>query len=302
VPFDLLQVAADTGPLLIERFDISYLPSAAFLLRNVHVDEKSWRVPWSRELVAFGDPKIPSQSDPLAQALPEKETRGRLPMSAEEVRVIARISRGRSELYLGADDLKKYLLQGRVKGTTLLHLSTHATVDAENPERSRILFSPENDSQTPDYLFLKEIYDLDLRGINLTTLSACDTERGRLIRGEGIQGFSRALLSAGSRAAVTTLWRVNDQPTAEFMKQFYYALEQGRPSAEALRQAKLRFLRSGSAQSHPRHWAAFVLTGDGQHPAQRALSWNVLLLPLVGLLMAFGFVVRRFGYVRTRTT
>jgi hypothetical protein len=95
---------------------------------------------------------------------------------------------------------------------------------------------------------------------------------------------------------------VNDQPTAEFMKQFYYALEQGKPSAEALRQAKLRFLRSGSALSHPRHWAAFVLTGDGQHPAQRALSWNVLLLPLVGLLMAFGFVVRRFGYVRTRTT
>jgi len=299
VPFDLLQ-AGNSGSLLIERFDISYLPMAVFLLRDALADDKSWRVPWSRELVAFGDPKIPSQPDPLAKTASEGETQERLPKSAEEVRAIARISRGRSELHLGADDLKKYLLQGKAKGATLLHLSTHATVDAENPERSRILFSPENDGKTPDYLFLREAYDLDLRGINLTTLSACDTERGRMILGEGVQSFSRALLSAGSRATVTTLWRVDDQPTAEFMKQFYYALEQGKSNADALRQAKVKFLHSSSDLRHPRHWAAFVLTGDGRHSAQRAISWNALLLPFAGFLVILSLVVRRFGAIRPR--
>jgi len=41
---------------------------------------------------------------------------------------------------------------------------------------------------------------------------------------EGIQAFSRALLAAGSRSALTTLWRVPDQPTSEFMQHFYFYL------------------------------------------------------------------------------
>ena len=79
-----------------------------------------------------------------------------------------------------------------------------------------------------DYLFLREIYDLDLTGVQLVTLSACDTERGKVIRGEGVEGFSRALLAAGAASAVTTMWDVVDRASAEFMKQFYFALARGR--------------------------------------------------------------------------
>jgi CHAT domain-containing protein len=68
----------------------------------------------------------------------------------------------------------------------------------------------------PDYLFLRELYDLNLNGVRLATISACDTERGKIIRGEGVQAFSRALLSAGAASSLTTLWRVDDELTAEF--------------------------------------------------------------------------------------
>jgi CHAT domain-containing protein/tetratricopeptide (TPR) repeat protein len=283
LPFEALQPPAAAGTLLIERFDVSYLPSAAILLREAPPAHRSWSLPWTRQLVAFGDPLVPPRAP---GGLPGEGRLTRLATSAEEVREIARIAGDGAELHLGAENSKRLLLGGRARGVPLLHLSTHATADDGNPERSRIVFSPAGQDQEPDYLFLKEVYELDLTGVDLTTLSACDTERGKVIRGEGLQGFSRALLSAGSRAAVTTLWRVADRPTTEFMKQFYFELGGREPKAEALRLAKLRFLRSGSALRHPRFWAAFVLNGDGLRPIPRRFSWNGLLAPAALVLLA----------------
>jgi len=283
LPFEALQPPSAAGTLLIERFDVSYLPSASILLRGDPPAFGSWSLPWARQLVAFGDPlgSLPSGGE-----LPGEAPRSRLATSAEEVREIAGLGGGRAELYVGATNSKKHLLDGTAKGVPLLHLSTHATADETNPERSRIVFSPARPEDGPDYLFLKEVYELDLRGVDLATLSACDTERGKVIRGEGLQGFSRALLSAGSRAAVTTLWRVADRPTTELMKQFYFELGRRESKAEALRRAKLRFLRSGTALRHPRFWAAFVLNGDGRNPIPRRFPWNGLLAPAALILLA----------------
>jgi CHAT domain-containing protein len=199
------------------------------------------------------------------------------------------MSAGRTRLFLGADDRKSSFFNVARSGATLLHVSTHAVADMDNPERSRLLFSPDKPGESNDYLFLKELYDpeLDLRDVSLATLSACDTERGRLVRGEGIQAFSRALLAAGSRSALTTLWRVPDGPTSQFMQQFYYfLLKKHKSKAEALRLAKLEFLHSGNELSHPRYWAAFVLNGEGAEPAPRFIAWQVLVMPVPVLAFA----------------
>ena len=94
-----------------------------------------------------------------------------------------------------------------------------------------------------------------------------------MVRGEGIQSFSRAFLSSGAEATLTTLWRVADRPTADFMKLFYQRLAKGDSKAQALRVAKLSFLRSGQDLAQPRYWAAFVLNGDGQTPVRAFVSW-----------------------------
>jgi CHAT domain-containing protein len=162
-------------------------------------------------------------------------------------------------------------------------------------ERSRILFSPATSSgATADYLFLKEAYDLPLKNVELAVLSACDTERGRLLRGEGVQSFSRAFLAAGAQTTVTTLWRVADQPTASFMKVFYHQLQRGVPRDEALRQAKLRFMRN-SAVKDPHYWAAFVLTGDGLRSVPHAMQWStVFLFAAVIALIAVSAIALRY--------
>ena len=271
VPFEILSPPGSEA-LLIERSDVTYLPSTAFVLRGNPSPYERWLPPWHRQLVAFGDPPV-SGADIFAGA----EQWQRLAASADEVEGIAHLSRGRSETYLGADARKRHLLEGGVAGVPLLHFSTHAIVDEENPDRSRILLAPDSSAAAFDYLFEGEVYNLDLHGVDLTTVSACDTARGKLIRGEGVEAFSRAFLAAGSSATITSLWRAPDRPTADFMKQLYYFLAQGQSKAEALRSAKLQFLRSHSTLASPLYWATFVLNGDGWNACRRVIPWSACI-------------------------
>jgi tetratricopeptide (TPR) repeat protein len=293
VPFELMP--GPSGEALVEKHDITYLPSALLLVRGAFPPSARFQFPWRRQLAAFGDPKVVSGVENVLVGSND-QSRGILPGSAEEIRQIARMSAGRTTIFLGADNRKENFSDAIHSGPALLHLSTHAIADMDNPERSRLLFSPDQAGGPNNYLFLKELYDLDLRSVNLATLSACDTERGKLVPGEGVQAFSRALLAAGSRSTLTTLWRVPDQPTADFMKQFYFfLLREHKTKAEALRLAKLEFLHSGTFLSHPRYWAAFVLNGDGAEPVPRFLPWQALLIPLpvIALLVLLVLRLRR---------
>lgn len=300
VPFELMPGAR--GEPLLEQHDVTYLPSAVLLLRGAL--QRSWGIglPWQRQLLAFGDPAVVGSGE--STLLSERSgDLGALPSSGDEIRGIARMSAGRAQLFLGPADRKPAFFNAARSGASLLHVSTHAIADMDNPERSRLLFSPDQPGQPNNYVFLKELYDLDLRGVSLATLSACDTERGRLVPGEGIQAFSRALLAAGSRSALTTLWRVPDGPTSQFMQQFYYYLvKEHKSKAEALRLTKLEFLRSGTELSHPRYWAAFVLNGDGTASAPRFISWQMLLAPvflLVAMALLLAQVLRKKRVARS---
>jgi len=280
-PFELLD--SGSGMPLLSHHDITYMPSAVLLLRGASPHQAT-RLPWQKELVGFGDPAVVGTGESSLLASRGEQHLQSLPSSREEIRSIASMSAGRTLLYLSLADQKTRFFQSARSGAPLLHVSTHAIADMDNPERSRLLFSPDQPGQPNNFLFLKELYDLDLRGVSLATLSACDTERGRLIPGEGIQAFSRALLAAGSRSALTTLWRVPDQPTAEFMKQFYFfLLKEHKTKAEALRLTKLEFLRSGTELAHPRFWAAFILNGEGTEPVPRFIPWAALVSPLLAV-------------------
>jgi CHAT domain-containing protein len=291
-PFDLVPTADKSGRLMIERFDISYLPTAA-LLRRLRNSEAGVRFPWMHELMAFGNPVIQPGA---ARNLDGPSVLQSLPYSAEEIRSIAKMARGKVELFLGAKDAKGVFLAAKAHSPTILHVSTHAFADADVPEDSRLLFTSEAGNGEAEYVFLRELYEMDLRGVDLVTLSACETERGKMIRGEGVQAFGRALLFAGSRSSLTTLWRVDDQSTSEFMKQFYYfALEKNQPKAEALRSAKLRFLHSGLPLQNPANWAAFVVNGEGLNPLPRFVSWAELVLTSAVLILFGGTIAAWIG-------
>jgi CHAT domain-containing protein len=254
--------------------------------------------PWNLQLRVFADPVFASADLDDATQL-----HGRLEASGDEAREVASQLAGQTVLHLRQDSRKAYLYSAGEQ-SPILHLATHAVADASAMEQSRIVFSPASESGAgADYLFLKEAYGLPLAGVELAVLSACDTERGRLVGGEGVQSFSRAFLAAGARSTVTTMWHVADRPTANFMQVFYHHLQRGVPRDEALRRAKLRFLEPGSDLADPHFWAAFVLTGDGLRPIPRAISWTLLTsISLVVLGLALVPVVRYQRRRRARVT
>jgi CHAT domain-containing protein len=93
-------------------------------------------------------------------------------------------------------------------------------------------------------LTASEVAELDLSGVELAVLSACQTGLGKEAAGEGILGLQRAFAVSGCKTAVTSLWSVHDAATAVLMERFYLHLWQKKLSKlEALRQAQLDVMR-----------------------------------------------------------
>jgi CHAT domain-containing protein len=78
---------------------------------------------------------------------------------------------------------------------------------------------------------------------DLVVLSACDTGRGQTTGGGDVLGLTRGLLAAGARAAVVSLWPVDDVSTSLLMGAFYRHLRAGATPAAVL-QAAQRYLRA----------------------------------------------------------
>ncbi|NQU49144.1 MAG: CHAT domain-containing protein, partial [Planctomycetes bacterium] len=117
------------------------------------------------------------------------------------------------------------------------------------------------------YLSAEEIQHLDLSACDLAVLSACETALGSARSGEGLMSLRRAFEVAGARTVVSSLWKVDDQSTANLMSYFYQNLwQKGLPKGEALHQARLKLLHQNRADfkgdAMPSTWGAFVLSGD----------------------------------------
>jgi CHAT domain-containing protein len=112
-------------------------------------------------------------------------------------------------------------------------------------------------------LRLNDVFGLTLSA-DLVVLSGCETGLGRQMRGEGLVGLTRAFMYAGAPRVVSSLWKVDDQATAQLMTRFYRHMLQGgeRPTA-ALRAAQLEMSRD-PRWSSPYFWAGFVMQGDWQ--------------------------------------
>lgn len=109
----------------------------------------------------------------------------------------------------------------------------------------------------------EEIAALDLRGVQLAVLSACDTGLGEQLAGEGTLGLERAFRVAGVGATLASLWPVDDQASRAWMRAFYERDGASGASGTAARAAReaARAVRAMPGRAHPFWWAAFQVTG-----------------------------------------
>ncbi|MBG0780791.1 MAG: CHAT domain-containing protein [Bacteroidales bacterium] len=103
-----------------------------------------------------------------------------------------------------------------------------------------------------------EISKLDLSGIDLVVLSACETGLGEIRGSEGVFGLQRAFIIAGVKKLIISLWKVPDKETSELMSAFYrYFIDEKHDAHEALKKAQLQMRLV--YPNNPSFWGAFIL-------------------------------------------
>ncbi|HEX4887277.1 MAG TPA: CHAT domain-containing protein [Luteibaculaceae bacterium] len=121
------------------------------------------------------------------------------------------------------------------------------------------LFDPgANKYATNGLLTALEVQDLNLSGTDLVVLSACETGLGAITSGNGVLGLQYAFQDAGAKAVLMTLFKVDDQLTAEFMSLFYEKWLLRGDKQLAIYEAKREFK---VVHPEPRIWGSFVLVG-----------------------------------------
>jgi CHAT domain-containing protein len=336
IPFQVLPASPSNNEPLVASHEISTTPSASILgeLRQ----EAAQRQPASKMLAAFGNPVFapndaqrtdtPAAGAPLAAVQPLGMERWQQAVRDIELKGDSFDPNGLSSLFYTKRELSNLravasggesfvaeafdATRGRLISTDLtqyaiLHIATHGLLDPKRPEHSGLMFSTiDSQGQTQNgFIGLQDIYALRAP-VNLVVLSACRTGLGKDVRGEGLLGLTRGFMYAGATSVVASLWKVDDEATAELMKQFYSnLLQKGMTPAAALSAAQ-NSIRQRPEWRAPYYWAAFTLQGEYRQvikPAPNQGSWLLYRQILLGVgLLAFVAGVARWYRRRRRRT
>ncbi len=264
---------------LIETHEVSRLPSLSTLLalrrRNATRRETTRIALFADPVFTRDDPRLggpePAASaaeDPrvgadllrAGDALGTEPWRRLLHSRAEADAIRDLWGADRTSMAMGFEASRERLLELETAEHGVLHFATHAVLLPEAELSGLVLSLLDSTGRPRDgYLRAFEISRLDLP-VELVVLSACQTGRGRQVRGEGPLGLVWSFLQAGAARVVATRWPVRDEPTARLMRRFYIGLREGRPPSAALREAQLSLLSEPG--SRPFDWAGFFFLGE----------------------------------------
>lgn len=155
-----------------------------------------------------------------------------------------------------------------VNSPSLLHIATHGFFIGDstrtiNPMiRSGLLLagvSSKQDDGQDGILTAYEASLLNLQETQLVVLSACETGLGEIRNGEGVYGLQRAMITAGTKNLLMSLWKVDDAATSELMNSFYRAWANQSETLKSFRQAQLEVRKK---YPHPFFWGAFIMLGN----------------------------------------
>ena len=188
----------------------------------------------------------------------------RLPSTRLEAEaILAMVPEDRRMAALGFDATKAAAMNPDLKRYRMVHFATHTVLNDDHPDLSSLVLSLVDERGNPQsgFLRLRDIYNLKLSA-ELVVLSACETALGKEVKGEGLMSMVRGFMYSGTPRVLASLWKVDDEATAELMKEFYkQVLESGLTPAAALRQAQIVQMQKKSRQS-PYYWAGFQLQGE----------------------------------------
>ncbi len=264
IPFGSLKNEHDK--YIIEDFDFAYVPSASILNHCLQKERGEIKAQKDKVLLV-GNPVL---SDAILDDYPALNP---LIDAQEEITSISHIF-PHCHSFLGVEAREENILE-KIEDFEIIHIASHSLVDERMPLYSWILLGPSNRNssislmENPDdgLLMLPEIFKLNLSKSKLVVLSCCDTGLGKLLKGEGIIGFSRAFMYAGAPSLVVSLWKVEDKSTSLLFQKFYANIKnKGHSKAGALKSAQLQLIKDEKYKEyrHPFFWSSFITIGDGR--------------------------------------
>jgi CHAT domain-containing protein len=288
IPFQLLPAPSGNHEPLVTNYEIINVPSAS-ILGQIRQEQQNRR-PSTRILAAFGDPvfasnyaqfKNSTSSEVLAKANaaePWRRAWRDIEVSADaldasviqpliyskfELKNLSDIAGPGSLVARGFNASRQVLENTDLSKYSILHFATHGLLNPNSPELSGFFLSmvDTNGRAQDGFISMQDVYSLHAP-VDLVVLSACRTALGKDVKGEGLIGLTRGFMHAGASSVVASLWKVDDEATAELMKHFYAnMLQKGMRPAEALRAAQ-NTLRQNSQWQSPHFWAGFTLQGE----------------------------------------
>jgi len=191
----------------------------------------------------------------------------RLPFSRREAQNILNLApANKSRLFLDFAANRRTVIEGRLGQYRIVHFATHGLLNDAHPELSGVILSLVDVKGMPQdgFLRLHDIYNLELP-VDLVVLSACQTGLGKEIKGEGVIGLTRGFMYAGASRVVVSLWKVDDEASAEMMRLFYgYMLGSDKLRPPAALRAAQDAIRKQGRWRHPYYWAGFIIQGEWQ--------------------------------------
>lgn len=241
-PYHLLSM---DGSFLADHWVVTYLPDIALLREQPRRDnpqlEKEHR---TDTFVGFGlgfeDSKRSSFLDPI-------------PSARDGARRISEMFRERAIL---DNDATKAAFISRAPFARFVHLSTHAEHSAIAPSFQRI-FLASTDSED-GILYAYEVSELNLQGVELLTLGACETSLGRFDNSDNLVGLTSSLFLAGVHSIIGTLWPVEVEASSTFFDTLYAHLNEGASKLDAFSAAQRR---TRVVCPEFRDWGAFHYSG-----------------------------------------
>jgi CHAT domain-containing protein/tetratricopeptide (TPR) repeat protein len=241
-----------TGRWLVEDFTLRLVPDVR------HLDGPARRPPGSAAAATpststaflIGDPAFDRSAFPGLR---------RLPYADREILDVG-AHYHETDTVRGAAATRSAVIAG-FRNHRIVHFAGHARFRPDNPDLSFLLLAPAG-ADDPGMLFGRDIRALDLSGVDLVVLSACETISTQATRVGGFGGLAGAFLAAGAGGVVGSLWEAGDRPTAALMSAFHRSFGSGLDPARALRAAQLELIASHDpALRAPGTWSAFRYQG-----------------------------------------
>ncbi|MGD9993571.1 MAG: CHAT domain-containing protein [Salinivirgaceae bacterium] len=270
---------------LLYHHDISYAYSLNLMQKQTSETQNSK----SHQVFAMapGYKKLAGHTGKQYIALRDaRDNLGMLKGAQKEVKMVGKRLQG--EIVFD-QEASEELFKSQAGNYGILHLAMHTLVNNEDPLYSKLVFTPDADTDEDGLLNTYELANLDL-GADLVVLSACNTGFGKLNRGEGIIGLTRGFFQAGCKSLLATLWSVSDETSLRIIDGFYTELEKQQTKSFSLTESKRNYVKQAKGMwAHPFFWAGYISIGDDkpiETQAKERIPYSFVIGVLLFLILA----------------